>query len=104
MRHSKLLALTAILFAFGAIAPVGAQDKPASGTVTIEQYQVAFIGSGNLGGGKLNYKGQSYGFKVGGLGIGGFGVSKITAAGTVYGLNKLEDFSGVYGQDGSPGW
>ena len=69
-----------------------------SGTVEIEQVQVAFIGSGNLGGGRLNYGGRTYPFSVGGLGVGGFGVSKMQAAGEVYNLRDASDFPGGYGQ------
>ncbi|QGM95459.1 hypothetical protein F7D13_16225 [Methylocystis rosea] len=82
-------------------APASAQDAPAgkpSATVTIEQIQVAFIGSGSLGGGTLEYAGKSYPITVGGLGIGGIGASKLTASGAVYGLTKLSDFPGAYVQ------
>jgi hypothetical protein len=77
---------------------VSAEDLTKSGTVTIEQVQIAFIGSGNLGGGTLKFGGKAYDFTIGGLGIGGFGVSKITATGTVYNLKDLSDFAGTYGQ------
>ncbi len=69
-----------------------------SGTVTINQVQVAFIFSGNVGGGKLHYKGKSYPFSIGGLGVGGIGVSSIEATGEVYNLRRLNDFAGGYGQ------
>ncbi len=94
------LALLAVGLVFATTAALAGapKDKPLSGTLTVEQLQVAFIGSANVGGGKLNYKGESHGFKIGGLGIGGFGVSRIDATGEVYGLNKLEDFAGTYGQ------
>lgn len=75
-----------------------AGDFVQSGTVRIEQVQIAFIGSGNLGGGTLNYGGQKYSFSIGGLGIGGFGVSRMTATGIVYNLNNLGDFPGAYVQ------
>jgi len=87
-------ALTATALAQGALAA----DLEKSGTVHIEQYQVAFIGSGNLGGGTLSYQGKTYKFTIGGLGIGGFGVSKITASGAVYNMKELSDFEGAYGQ------
>lgn len=87
-------ALTTTALATGALAA----DLEKSGTVHIEQYQVAFIGSGNLGGGTLNYQGKTYKFTIGGLGIGGFGVSKITASGAVYNMKELSDFEGAYGQ------
>ena len=60
--------------------------------------QVAFIGSGAVGGGKLYFHGRSYPFKLGGLGIGGIGVSTLDATGSVYNLRRLQDFEGVYGQ------
>ena len=46
----------------------------------------------------LHFQGRNYPFKLGGLGIGGIGVSRLDATGTVYNLNRLEDFNGVYGQ------
>ena len=81
-------------------ASVVAQEAPPkpSGTVTISQVQVAFIGSGSGGGGTLHFQGRNYPFKLGGLGIGGIGVSRLEATGTVYDLRRVEDFDGVYGQ------
>jgi hypothetical protein len=69
-----------------------------TGSLTIEQVQIAFIGSGNLGGGTLIFNGQKYGISVGGLGIGGFGISKMQAHGAVYNLYDLGDFPGAYVQ------
>ena len=84
-------------------AATDAQDakKPElakSGTIEIEQYQVAFLYSGNLGGGKLTFNNKVYPFTIGGLGIGGIGASKIEATGQVYNLKRAEDFPGAYGQ------
>jgi len=67
-----------------------------SGTINIEQVQLAWIGSGNLGGGTLQANGQTYKFTIGGLGVGGFGVSKITATGEVYNLTDIAYFPGSY--------
>ena len=78
--------------------PARAQERVKTGTVEIEQVQVAFIGSGNLGGGTLQFQGKSYRFTVGGLGIGGFGVSKMQASGDVYNMKELRQFPGAYGQ------
>jgi hypothetical protein len=75
----------------------GPPPKP-SGSINIHQVQVAFIGSGAIGGGTLHYRGRSYPFKLGGLGIGGFGVSTLDATGSVYNLHRLQEFEGVYGQ------
>ncbi len=69
-----------------------------SGTVHIEQVQIAFIGSGNLGGGTLTYEGRKHEFTIGGLGVGGIGLSKIEATGTVYNLFHVDDFRGAYVQ------
>jgi hypothetical protein len=74
------------------------EDLKKSGTVRIEQVQIAFIGSGNLGGGTLKFSGKSYSFTVGGLGIGGFGVSKMVAVGNVYNLKDAAHFPGSYVQ------
>ena len=47
-------------------ASVAAQETPPkpTGTVTIRQYQVAFIGSGSGGGGTLRFQGRNYPFKL----------------------------------------
>ncbi len=75
-----------------------ADDEKPSGTIEIQQYQVAFIGSGSLGGGTLSFQGKEHDFSIGGIGIGGIGVSSIDATGEVYHLDKLEDFPGAYVQ------
>lgn len=91
-----------MLWAAGGLAlpapAVLAQGRTKSGTVEIEQVQVAFIGSGNVGGGTLQFHGRSYRFTVGGLGVGGFGFSKMQAYGDVYDLRELRQFPGAYGQ------
>lgn len=94
-RRATLIGLTLSLVPH---ISVRAAEPRATGTLTIEQVQIAFIGSGNLGGGKLNYGGSTYDFTIGGLGIGGIGISKMEAVGTVYDLNRLADFPGAYGQ------
>jgi hypothetical protein len=80
-------------------SPSSAQDDlRESGTIDISQVQVAFLWGGNLGGGTLHYGGKSYDFTIGGLGVGGIGASSIEATGKVYNLDRLDDFSGAYGQ------
>ncbi len=97
----------ALGFAMAAVAVMALQYGSAfaqsskldqSGTLTINQVQVAWIFSGNVGGGKLRYGGKTYPFSIGGLGVGGFGISKIEATGEVYNLRRLSDFDGAYGQ------
>ena len=85
-----------------AFAQTAPPTRP-SGSVAIHQVQVAFIGSGMLGGGTLYFRGRSYPFKLGGLGIGGMGVSRLNASGSVFNLRRITDFNGVYGQVRS-GW
>lgn len=89
--------LSAALLALSGSA-AAAEDLVRSGTLTIEQVQIAFIGSGNLGGGTLSVGGKNYSFSVGGLGIGGFGVSRMEATGSVYNLKTINDFAGAYVQ------
>jgi hypothetical protein len=80
-------------------SPSSAQDDlRETGTIDINQVQVAFLWGGNLGGGTLHYGGKNYDFTIGGLGIGGIGASSIEATGTVYNLDSLDDFAGAYGQ------
>ena len=50
-------------------APAIAENNTPSGTVQISQTQIAFVGSANLGGGRLNFGGKSYPFTIGGLGF-----------------------------------
>jgi hypothetical protein len=93
-RHIALAA--AAMLATAVTGPAAAADP--SGTVTISQVQIAFLVSGNVGGGTLRFKGRSYDFTLGGLGYGGLGASKIEASGEVYNLTRVEDFEGAYAQ------
>lgn len=98
-------------------APLSIQGKPVSGYVRLAQEQVGYMGSGklqgedgvgfhrpeyfergrlNVGSGILDYHGRRYAFGVRGLGIEGIELSKIEASGEVYGLARLQDFSGTY--------
>lgn len=91
----------ALLAALAFALPASAQQSnlgPATGKVRLQQVQVAFIGSGQAGSGTLSFRGRNYGLTVGGLGFGGIGASRLIANGTVYGLNRLEDFPGAFVQ------
>lgn len=68
------------------------------GVVTMQQVQVAYIGSGSTGNGVLTFRGRDYPFSVSGLGVGGVGVSQIEAQGYVYHLPGVLQFPGTYGQ------
>jgi hypothetical protein len=92
------LLLAAGLFGLPPAAPAAAEELRQSGTIEIRQVQIAWIGSGNLGGGNLQFGGRNYRFTIGGLGIGGFGISQMTAVGEVYNLKDVALFPGAYGQ------
>jgi len=95
----RLLVVVGLVLGLGLHASRAAdEDLVPSGTLSIDQMQVAFIGSGNLGGGTLFYKGKRYPFSVGGLGIGGFGISRINAGGDVFNLSDPRYFPGAYVQ------
>ncbi len=91
---ASCLALALGLF-LSMIAASSAAPKP-SGTVTISAKQIAFLVSGQRGGGTMRFKGKSYPFKIGGLGVGGIGISKLTANGEVFYLKNAADFYGAY--------
>jgi hypothetical protein len=97
VRHLVAAAAAFFILSHASVAPA-ADDLVQSGTLTIEQVQIAFIGSGNLGGGTLVVGGQKYSFSIGGLGVGGFGVSRMEATGSVYNLKNINDFAGGYVQ------
>jgi hypothetical protein len=80
------------------LGPSAVAGLTPSGTVNMDQVQVAYIGSAGGGSGTLYYQGAAYPFNIGGLGIGGIGASTIDAEGEVYKLNSLAQFPGTYGQ------
>ena len=92
-----LLIVGTMAMASQASAQTSPQPRPV-GKVTIDQAQLAFIGSAAVGGGTLAFRGRSYPFTINGLGIGGIGASKIKATGEVYQLARVSDLEGVYGQ------
>ena len=97
----NLLALAVLGLALQLPQAASAQSSslgPVTGTVRIDQLQVAFIGSGQMGGGTLTFRGRRYGITAGGLGIGGIGASRLRATGAVYGLKRLDDFPGAFVQ------
>jgi hypothetical protein len=82
--YIQRLALALAIVVFGAWPTAAfAQSEPPpkpSGSVNIHQVQVAFIGSGAVGGDTLYFHGHRYPFKLGGLGIGGRGINPFRAA------------------------
>jgi hypothetical protein len=97
MTRRRLLLTTGVAL-LGSAVPLASEAKEPSGSVTIDETQLAFIFSGQIGGGELDFRGRSYDFKIGGLGIGGYGISNLRAVGEVYDLKRVADFPGVYGE------
>ena len=98
LRRSARAFAALLVLVLGAASATADGDMVKSGTVRIEQVQIAFMGSGNLGGGTLSAGGKQYSFTVGGLGYGGFGVSKMVATGEVYNMSDVRYFPGAYAQ------
>ena len=84
--------LAVVLFSLG----LQAEDAKPAGTIKITETQVGFLLTGDWGHGTLTFNGEDHMFHMGGAKIGGIGVAKMTVKGSVYNLNKLEDFEGVY--------
>jgi len=95
--HGFFGAVIAAVLMSGPVLAQTVREKP-SGRVVIDQVQVAFVVSGNAGGGRLMFNGRTYKFNIGGLGIGGIGASTLHATGTVYRLKNVRDFEGAYAQ------
>lgn len=73
-----------------------AQEEKPDATLKLSKGQVA-VGIGwSWGEGVLTFKGKHYPFKVDGLSVVDVGITKATAVGKVYHLNKLSDFNGTY--------
>ena len=102
MTRRRLLLTTGVAL-LGSAVPLTVEAKEPSGSVTIDETQLAFIFSGQIGGGELDFRGRSYDFKIGGLGIGGYGISNLRAVGEVYDLKRVADFPGGYAE-ARQGW
>lgn len=99
----RVLAVLALAAIFGCagrveVGPDAIKGKQPDGFVEMKEVQAAYIGSGNAGEGTLDFRGRSYGFKVGGVGVGGIGLSTIEAEGEAYNLEELSQFPGTYGE------
>jgi hypothetical protein len=91
---SMLVAITGVVVLLTGLAL--AQDKPADATLTLSEGSVAAGIGFSWGKGTLTYQGKSYPVKVDGLTVGEVGITRATAAGKVFNLKKIADFSGNY--------
>lgn len=81
-------------------APVADDAKP-DATVTLKGGSVA-VGIGyTWGHGDLNYRNNSHEFSIKGVSVVDVGATNFTAAGQVYNLKNLSDFSGNYAAAGA---
>jgi len=86
----------AALFAFVGVQGFAAEKKKHDATISFETGSVAAGIGFSWGGGTLRYQGKKYALKVQGMSVGKVGITKASAIGTVYNLNKLEDINGNY--------
>ena len=91
---SLVIAASLCLLPWGTAA-MAADEKP-DATFSLESASIAAGVGTSWGAGVLTYKGQSYPFKINGLGVGSVGATKSTTSGDVYNLKKLDDFNGNY--------
>jgi len=82
----------------GAQTTATGEPKIFSGTVEISTTQIAFLISGEAGGGTLEFQGKEYKFSIGGLGVGGIGIKTMNAVGAVYNLTDISKFPGSFVQ------
>jgi hypothetical protein len=104
LAHALLCALVFLpLAAFAEDEPSAADRRKAekfkpTATVTVKATTIV-VGVGvSWGEGVLTFQGQDHPFKVGGLSLVGVGGSSVEAEGTVFNLEKLEDFGGTWGE------
>ena len=95
---TSTLALLALFVVFAPVQVQAEQEKVFAGTVEINSTQMAFIISGQAGGGVLEFQGKEHKFSIGGLGVGGIGVATLNAVGAVYNMDDVSKFSGSYVQ------
>ena len=78
-------------------------DPNPDASIEIEQVRVGVLAVGaSVGGGRLHFRGQEHRFSVRGIEFGSVGVASLSARGEVFGLRRLEDFSGRYTEQVAP--
>jgi len=104
MRLHAVCVFAVLVGMCAAVLPVLAQEGTrgdVSGHVTMRVGRGALIISATGGDGELTFEGQSFRFKLGGMGIGLVGFTTVDAEGDVFNLKKIEDFPGAYVQGGA---
>jgi hypothetical protein len=93
--HRALITASALSLIIFSGLTLAADEEP-TGTVTMHETEIALILGGNWGHGTLTFDGEPHMFHMGGGKLGGIGMTVSEMTGDVYGLTKLEDFSGMY--------
>jgi hypothetical protein len=102
MRPSILLGIS-VVFAL-ALPPALAEKKTSTGsaapvaTIELASEQMRLIYGGTAGKGTLHFNGKDYEFtfKTASAGLGAKAITSVKATGSVFGLQRIEDFEGKY--------
>lgn len=89
--RSAAIVAVAVLLA----SPALAQSQP-DATIDLTARSVAAGVGYTWGGGTLHYRGKDYPLTVKGISVIDIGISKFSARGDVFHLNKPEDINGIY--------
>lgn len=73
-----------------------AKPSRINGTIHLSVGSVAAGIGWSWGEGVMTFEGADHNFEISGLSVADVGISKLSASGIVYNLNKLEDFNGTY--------
>jgi hypothetical protein len=99
MQYGKIIqtSLMALGLASAMASSATAEDMGTpSGTVQFSTVSVAAGVGVSWGEGTLSFGGDTYPFKIEGLGLVGAGAAKVQAEGDVYNLGDVADFAGTY--------
>ena len=95
---NKPVAAAMLIAAMTMLSTAGlAQDKASDATF---RYTGATAAAGvgvSWGHGTLTFQGKDYPFRIRGIDVADVGITKITATGDVYNLQRAGDFAGTYG-------
>jgi hypothetical protein len=92
----RFLAVLAVGFGLLLFEPVPASAQAPDGVIELSGGSVAAGIGYTWGSGTLIFQGKRYPLKVGGISLVSVGVTEYTAAGSVTGLKKPQDISGVF--------
>ena len=102
--RASTISISVALAAALLLQPALADKKTVTGsaapvaTIELESEQMRLIYGGSAGKGVLHYNGQDYAFtfKTASAGLGAKAVTHVKATGSVFGLQRIEDFEGKY--------